>query len=139
MESIIADIRDLDNLKAVIAHFQPQIIVHMAAQSLVQQSYDTPVETYAVNVMGTVNLLEAVRCCPSARAVVCITTDKCYENRETDRDYAEEDHLGGYDPYSSSKAAAEIVIWVAESTLTMVAPVGRPVPLTVHPTTSPLV
>jgi len=110
MESIIADIRDLDNLKAVIAHFQPQIIVHMAAQSLVQQSYDTPVETYAVNVMGTVNLLEAVRCCPSARAVVCITTDKCYENKEWVWGYRENEPMGGYDPYSNSKGCAELVI-----------------------------
>ena len=81
MTSIIADIRDLDKLKAVFAKYQPEIVIHMAAQPLVRYSYQNPVETYSTNVMGTVNLLEAVRSTASVKAVVNVTTDKCYENR----------------------------------------------------------
>ena len=109
MESIIADVRDLDNLKAVVARVHPDIVIHMAAQSLVQKSYQLPVETYATNVMGTVNLLEAVRSLDAPCAVVCVTSDKCYENRECVQGYRENDPMGGYDPYSSSKGCAELV------------------------------
>ncbi len=109
MESCIGDIRDQAHLKRELASFQPEIVIHMAAQSLVRLSYSQPLETYAVNVMGTANLLEAVRASEGIRSVVIVTTDKCYENREWLWPYRENDRLGGYDPYSSSKAAAELV------------------------------
>lgn len=113
MTSVIGDIRDLAHLQQVMQDFQPEIVIHMAAQPLVRQSYKTPVDTYSVNVMGTANLLEAVRQTnlknPSVKAVVNITSDKCYENREWVWGYREQDALGGYDPYSSSKACAELV------------------------------
>ena len=105
----IADIRDGQKIQELINKVKPEIIFHMAAQPLVRYSYAEPVETYAVNVMGTVNILEAVRHSPSIRAVVNITTDKCYENREWLWSYREDEALGGYDPYSSSKACSEIV------------------------------
>ena len=105
----IADIRDAQKIKDVIEQIKPEIIFHMAAQPLVRHSYAEPVETYAVNVMGTVNLLEASRHSPSVKAIVNITTDKCYENREWLWAYREDEALGGYDPYSSSKACSEIV------------------------------
>jgi len=109
VSSTIADIRDLEALQAALAEARPEIVIHMAAQSLVRDSYRIPVETYGVNVMGTVNLLEAVRGCPSVRAVVNVTTDKCYENREWLWGYRENEPMGGYDPYSSSKACSELV------------------------------
>lgn len=109
MRSIIADIRDEAHLKQAVDECRPEIIFHMAAQPLVHHSYEHPVETYAVNVMGTVNLLEAVRRNSGVRAVVNVTTDKCYENREWTWPYRESDAVGGCDPYSSSKACAEIV------------------------------
>jgi CDP-glucose 4,6-dehydratase len=109
MTSIIADIRDLDKLRAVFAEHKPEIVIHMAAQPLVRYSYIEPVETYSTNVMGTVNLLESVRCTPSVKAVVNITSDKCYENREWVWGYRENEAMGGYDPYSSSKGCAELV------------------------------
>lgn len=105
----IADIRDLSTLKSSMNAARPEIIFHLAAQALVRQSYLEPVETYAVNVMGTANLLEAVRGSDSVKAVVVVTSDKCYENREWVWPYRETEALGGYDPYSSSKACAEIV------------------------------
>lgn len=105
----IADIRDLIALQNAITACEPEVVIHMAAQPLVRESYVYPVETYSTNVMGTVNLLEAVRNCPSVRAVVSITTDKCYENNEWVWGYREQDRLGGYDPYSNSKACAELV------------------------------
>ncbi len=105
----IADIRDLQKIKKLMEQVKPEIVFHMAAQPLVKYSYTEPVETYAVNVMGTVNLLEAVRYSSSVKVVVNITTDKCYENREWFSAYKEDDALGGYDPYSSSKACSEIV------------------------------
>jgi len=105
----IGDIRDITALAGAMKSACPQIVLHMAAQPLVRYSYSEPVETYAVNVMGTVNLLEAVRETPGVRAVVVVTTDKCYENRETGLPYREEEPLGGYDPYSSSKACVEIL------------------------------
>lgn len=109
MTSIIGDIRDLEHLRAVFAEHRPEIVIHMAAQPLVRYSYVEPVETYSTNVMGTVNLLEAVRSTNSVKAVVNVTTDKCYENREWAWGYRENEPMGGYDPYSSSKGCAELV------------------------------
>jgi len=109
MTSIISDIRDLAHLRQVFAEHQPEIVIHMAAQPLVRYSYIEPVETYSTNVMGGVNLLEAVRSTPSVKAVVNVTTDKCYENREWAWGYRENEAMGGYDPYSSSKGCAELV------------------------------
>ena len=105
----IADIRDAQSLEQVMRITQPEVVFHLAAQALVRRSYAAPVETYAVNVMGTVNLLEAVRNSQGIRAVVNVTTDKCYENREWPWAYREIEALGGHDPYSSSKACSEIV------------------------------
>ena len=109
MTSIIGDIRDLAKLQAVFAEHQPEIVIHMAAQPLVRYSYQNPVETYSTNVMGTVHLLEAVRNTPGVKAVVNITTDKCYENREWVWGYRENEPMGGFDPYSNSKGCAELV------------------------------
>jgi CDP-glucose 4,6-dehydratase len=100
---------DGDGVRRALPAAAPEIVIHMAAQPLVRESYRTPVDTYAINVMGTAHLLEAVRGCPSVRAVVNVTTDKCYENREWVWGYRENESLGGYDPYSSSKACSEIV------------------------------
>jgi len=105
----IADIRETQIIKKLINQVKPEIVFHMAAQPLVRFSYAAPEETYAVNVMGTVNLLEAIRYTSSVRAIVNITTDKCYENREWLWAYRENEALGGYDPYSSSKACSEII------------------------------
>jgi CDP-glucose 4,6-dehydratase len=107
--STVADIRDAAALTQSMRAAQPHIVLHLAAQSLVGYSYTAPVETYAVNVMGTVNLLESVRQTPSVRAIVNVTTDKCYENREWVWAYRENEALGGYDPYSSSKGCSELV------------------------------
>jgi len=109
IESHIADVRDLDTLKKSMADFEPDIVIHMAAQPLVLESYRDPVETYQTNVMGTVNLFEAVRVCKSVKAVVNVTTDKCYKNNEWVWGYRENDPMGGYDPYSSSKGCSELV------------------------------
>lgn len=109
MTDLRGDIRDLASLVSAFAEHAPEIVIHMAAQSLVRQSYQNPVETYATNVMGTVNLLEAVRGAPSVKAVLVVTTDKCYENREWDWAYRENEAMGGYDPYSNSKGCAELV------------------------------
>lgn len=106
----IADLRDVEQLNYAIRNARPEVVFHLAAQPLVRYSYIDPVETFAVNVLGTVNLLEAVRKAGTAQAVVCITSDKCYENREWVWPYREEDKLGGHDPYSSSKACAELVV-----------------------------
>ena len=109
MISIVADIRDLGRLKAEMKKAKPDIVIHMAAQPIVRRSYKNPPETYETNVMGTVNLFEAVRACKSVRVVLNITTDKVYENKEIDKAYKESESLGGYDPYSASKACSEIV------------------------------
>ena len=109
MTSVIGDIRDLEHLCAVFAEHKPEIVIHMAAQPLVRYSYIEPVETYSTNVMGTVNLLEAVRGTDSVKAVVNVTSDKCYENREWVWNYRENEAMGGYDPYSNSKGCAELV------------------------------
>jgi len=107
--STVADIRDTAVLSDAMQAACPEIVIHMAAQPLVRLSYAQPVETYAINVMGTINLLEAVRATPGVRAVVNITTDKCYENREWVWGYRENEPMGGHDPYSSSKACVEIL------------------------------
>jgi CDP-glucose 4,6-dehydratase len=109
MRSIIGDIRDLAVLQQAVQDGRPEIVIHMAAQPLVRYSYQNPVETYATNVMGTVHLLESVRNTPSVKAVVNITTDKCYENREWVWGYRENEPMGGHDPYSNSKGCAELV------------------------------
>ncbi len=107
--SVIADVRQADVLAGALQKARPDVVFHLAAQPLVRYSYREPVETYAVNVMGTVNLLEAIRSTPSVKAVVNVTTDKCYENREWVWPYREDEPLGGHDPYSSSKACSELV------------------------------
>ncbi len=106
----IADVRDYSTLLHLMQEFQPEIVFHLAAQPLVRESYLYPRETYETNIMGTVNVLEAMRHTPSVQAAVLISTDKCYENREWVWGYREIDPMGGHDPYSSSKGAAEIVI-----------------------------
>lgn len=109
MDSRRGDVRDLATLEAAMREFAPEIVFHLAAQPLVRLSYQQPAETYAVNVMGTVHVLDAVRRLPSVRAVVIVTSDKCYENRERQRPYGEQEPMGGFDPYSSSKGCAELV------------------------------
>jgi CDP-glucose 4,6-dehydratase len=106
----IGDIRDGAALASAMQAAEPSVVFHLAAQALVRRSYAEPVETFAANVMGTAHLLEAVRQTPSVKAVVVITTDKCYENREWDWPYRETDALGGHDPYSASKAGAELAV-----------------------------
>jgi CDP-glucose 4,6-dehydratase len=108
-QSILGDIRDPDVLRNALSASGAEVVFHLAAQSLVRESYERAVDTYATNVMGTVHLLEAVRGVPSVRAVVVVTSDKCYENREWPWPYRENEPLGGRDPYSSSKACAELV------------------------------
>jgi CDP-glucose 4,6-dehydratase len=107
---IRADIRDLQKMKSIFAEYKPEIVFHLAAQPLVRLSYEKPVETYESNVMGTINILEAIRATDSVKVGVMITTDKCYDNKEQLRGYKEDDPFGGYDPYSSSKGACEIAI-----------------------------
>ncbi len=109
MTSIIGDIRDFNKISRIIEDYSPEIIIHMAAQPLVRKSYENPVETYMTNVLGTVNILEAIRKSSSVKAFLNITTDKCYENKEWFWGYRENEPLGGYDPYSSSKACSELV------------------------------
>jgi CDP-glucose 4,6-dehydratase len=109
MEHHIIDIRDFAAVKAQMDEFQPEIVIHMAAQPLVRLSYIQPVETYTTNVMGTVHVLEAARHAGSVKAIVNITTDKCYENREWFWGYREDEPMGGHDPYSSSKGCAELI------------------------------
>lgn len=109
MHHIAADINDFSLLKKYIVEFQPDIIVHMAAQALVKESYKDPLTTYKTNVMGTVHLLEAARYCDSLRVILNVTSDKCYENTEKNVGYVEEDPMGGFDPYSSSKGCSELV------------------------------
>jgi CDP-glucose 4,6-dehydratase len=108
--SILADIRDKERLKRELLAFEPDYVFHLAAQPLVRRSYEIPAETFDINVTGTANLLEAVAASPKPCSIVVITTDKVYENKETNTLYAESDALGGYDPYSASKACAELVV-----------------------------
>lgn len=107
---IRADIRDGEKIKQIFTKYQPEIVFHLAAQPLVRLSYDIPVETYETNVMGTINVMEAIRVTDSVKVGVMVTTDKCYENKEQIVGYKEDAPLGGYDPYSSSKGACEIAI-----------------------------
>ncbi|MGL5272509.1 MAG: CDP-glucose 4,6-dehydratase [Phocaeicola sp.] len=107
---IRSDIRDGEAMKSIFKTYNPEIVFHLAAQPLVRLSYETPVETYEVNVMGTIHIMEAIRCTESVKVAVMVTTDKCYENREQIWGYRENEPMGGYDPYSSSKGAAEIAI-----------------------------
>ena len=109
MQSFLGDIRDLAALEAILQRAQPEVVIHMAAQPLVRHSYQNPVETYATNVMGTAHLLQAVRSTPSVRAIVVVTSDKCYDNKEWPWPYRENEALGGHDPYSSSKACVELL------------------------------
>jgi CDP-glucose 4,6-dehydratase len=109
MESEIGDIRNLEKLTKSMVSFSPDILIHMAAQPLVRLSYQEPVDTYTTNVIGTVNVLEAARKCSNLKAIVSVTTDKCYENKEWEWGYRENEAMGGHDPYSSSKGCAELV------------------------------
>ena len=109
MDSEIGDIRDLNQITKSMSDFNPDILFHMAAQPLVRLSYQEPVDTYTTNVIGTVNVLEAARKCKSLKAIISVTTDKCYENKEWDWGYRESEPMGGHDPYSSSKGCAELV------------------------------
>jgi len=109
IDSQIGDIRDQDALYESMLEFNPDILIHMAAQPLVRYSYEAPIETYEVNVIGTAKVLEVARSCPNLKAIVNITTDKCYENDGRSEGYKEDDPMGGYDPYSSSKGCAELV------------------------------
>ena len=109
VHSICADIRDFSLLKAAVAECRPEVIIHMAAQSVVRRGYEDPIETYSSNVMGTVNLLEALRQLRQPCAVVNVTSDKCYSNREWVWGYRENEPMGGRDPYSNSKGCAELV------------------------------
>ncbi len=109
MNSIKGDICDIDFLKQEIIKSNPDIIIHMAAQALVRDSYSNPIETYNTNIMGTVNVLEAARKCSSVKSIINVTSDKCYENYERESGYKENEPMGGHDPYSSSKGCAELV------------------------------
>tara|TARA_X000000950_G_scaffold14462_1_gene15656 strand:- start:30055 stop:31128 length:1074 start_codon:yes stop_codon:yes gene_type:complete len=109
MESEIGDIRNLEQLTVSMVSFNPHILIHMAAQPLVRLSYQEPVDTYTTNVIGSVNVLEAARKCPNLKSIVVVTSDKCYENKEWEWGYRENEQMGGYDPYSSSKGCTELV------------------------------
>ncbi|WP_339627064.1 CDP-glucose 4,6-dehydratase [uncultured Winogradskyella sp.] len=109
MHSEIGDIRDLKKISKSMLDFNPDVLIHMAAQPLVRLSYQEPVDTYTTNVIGTVNVLEAARSCSNLKAIVSVTTDKCYENNEWEWGYRENEPMGGHDPYSSSKGCAELV------------------------------
>ena len=109
LRHVVADVRDRDRLVAEVRAAKPSVIFHLAAQAIVRRAYAEPRETIETNVMGTVNVLEAARACPSVRAVVIVTSDKCYQNHETDRPFRETDAMGGRDPYSASKGCAELV------------------------------
>lgn len=109
MQSCIGDIRDLQAITHSMVGFNPDVLIHMAAQPLVRLSYREPLQTYATNVMGTLHVLEAARLCPNLRAIVNVTTDKCYENREWEWGYREDEPMGGHDPYSNSKGCVELI------------------------------
>jgi CDP-glucose 4,6-dehydratase len=109
MKSTLGDVRDLDALRREMAEFEPEVVFHLAAQALVRESYADPAGTYSTNVMGTVNVLESIRRCPSVRVGVIVTSDKCYANTGKREGYRETDPMGGHDPYSSSKGCAELV------------------------------
>ncbi len=109
VNTIFGDIRDYENLKQQIILSEPDIVIHMAAQALVLESYENPMETYQINLMGTVNILNAIRNISSIKAFINVTSDKCYENKEAITNFKEEDRMGGFDPYSSSKACSELI------------------------------
>jgi CDP-glucose 4,6-dehydratase len=109
LENVVGDVRDPEAVSAAVAACEPEVVIHMAAQPMVRRSFAEPRATYETNVMGTINVLEAIRAIASVRAIVNVTSDKCYENREWDWGYREDEAMGGHDPYSSSKGAAEIV------------------------------
>jgi len=109
IRSIIGDVRDAEKLRAAVMEAQPEIVLHLAAQPIVREGYERPAYTYETNVMGTVNILEAARACPSVRSILNVTTDKVYRNLEQRRGYVESDELDGYDPYSNSKSCSELV------------------------------
>lgn len=109
IKHVVGDVRDLDHLNSAIQSFQPEYVMHLAAQPLVKKSYHDPVSTFSTNIMGSVNLLDVVRNCDSVRSLVYITSDKCYENLEWIWGYRENDRVGGHDPYSASKGASEII------------------------------
>jgi CDP-glucose 4,6-dehydratase len=125
MESTLGDVRDLEALRAAMLASKAEVVFHLAAQSLVRRSYAEPVETYATNVMGTVNVLESARACEDVRAVVVVTSDKCYENREWVWGYRENEPLGGRDPYSNSKGCAELVAAAYRASFFERPPAGR--------------
>ena len=110
MISEIGDIRDYNRLYNSIIDFKPEILIHMAAQPIVRKSYEDTIDTYSTNVMGTINILESARACPSLKSIVIVTSDKCYENKETQNPYKENEPMGGHDPYSSSKGCCELLI-----------------------------
>ena len=109
MINVLNDIRDYGSLHAVIKKYQPEIIIHMAAQSLVRHSYQAPLETYSTNIMGTINLLEVARLTDSVKVIINVTSDKCYENSKLNNKFCEKDRLGGYDPYNNSKTCSELI------------------------------
>ena len=109
MTSIIGNVCDYDKLEKTIKEYKPEIVIHMAAQAILRESYSNPIETYATNVMGTVNLLESIRKTDNVKVILNVTTDKCYEPNESSKGHLETDRLGGYDPYSNSKACSELV------------------------------
>jgi len=109
MTSVMKDIRDYDAILNTLNEFQPEIVIHMAAQSLVRKSYENPLDTYSTNIMGTVNLLESLRYQSSVRAIINVTSDKCYDNTDSTIEHKEDDPMGGFDPYSSSKGCAELI------------------------------
>jgi CDP-glucose 4,6-dehydratase len=117
MRSLIGDIRDAALLQSIFEQSRPEVVFHLAAQSLVRRSYPEPIETFATNVLGTAHVLEAARATSSVRAVVNVTTDKVYENREWHWPYRETDPLGGLDPYSASKPCAELISAVYQKNL----------------------
>ena len=127
---IRADIRDGERMKEIFREYQPEIVFQLAAQPLVRLSYEIPVETYQTNVMGTINILEAIRATESVKVGIMITTDKCYENKEQIWGYRENEPMGGYDPYSSSKGAAEIAIasWRVSSIRSNTKNMGKALP-----------
>ena len=110
LNHIIGDVRNLGSLQKILQTFNPEFVFHLAAQALVNESYRLPVDTYETNIMGTVNVLEACRTCSSIRSILIVTSDKCYDNKETEHCFNESDAMGGFDPYSSSKGCAELVV-----------------------------
>ena len=109
MTSIMGNVCDYDKLEEIIKEYKPEIAIHMAAQAILRESYSNPIETYTTNVMGTVNLLESIRKAGNVKVILNVTTDKCYESNESSKGHLETDRLGGYDPYSNSKACSELV------------------------------